>query len=138
MNLVRFNHQPMLSDLFDDFEKRFFYPFKHEGYVPAANISENEKSYNIDISAPGIKKDDFKIKVENNVLTVSSEKENEKMEETEKFTRREFVYGSFCRSFTLPKIVETDNIKASYENGILKIELPKKEEVKITKEIAIA
>ncbi len=138
MNLVRWNHQPMLSDIFEDFERRLYTPFKHDGFIPAANITENEKSFDIEIAAPGLKKEDFKINLENNVLTVSTEKEAEKKEETKNYTRKEFVYGSFCRSFTMPKTVETDQIKASYENGILKLELPKKEETKITKEIVVS
>jgi HSP20 family protein len=137
MNLVRWNHQPMLSDIFDDFEKRFYSPFRHEGFIPAANIIENEKSFDIEIAIPGMKKEDFKINLENNILTVSTEKESEKSEETKNFTRKEFVYGTFSRSFTLPKIVETEQIKAGYENGILKVELPKKAEAKITKEITV-
>jgi HSP20 family protein len=128
----------MLSDFFEDVERRFYYPFKHEGYIPAANIVENEKSFHIEISVPGMNKDDFKLKLENNVLTVSSEKETENVEETKNYTRKEFMYGAFSRSFTLPKIVETDSIKAAYENGILKIELPKKDEAKISKEITIS
>lgn len=139
MKLVKFNNQPMLSDIFEDFEKRFFYPFKYEGSMPAANITENEKSFLIELAVPGMTKQDFKINLENNVLTVSSEKESEKSEETTNYTRKEFTFGSFSRSFTLPKIVETEQIKASYENGILKMELPKKAETaKTTKEIAIA
>ena len=137
MNLVRWNHQPMLPDVFEDFERRFYSPFKYEGYIPAANITENDKSFNIEIAVPGMKKEDFKINLENNVLTVSTEKESEKSEETKTYTRKEFVYGSFSRSFTLPKTVETDHIKASYESGILRIELPKIEGARISKEIVV-
>lgn len=137
MNLIRWNQQPMLTDFFEDMERRFFYPFKYEGFMPAANIVENEKSFNIEIAAPGMKKEDFKLKLENNVLTVSSEKESEKNEEALNYTRKEFMYGAFSRSFTLPKIVETENIKAVYENGILKIEIPKRDEARISKEIEI-
>lgn len=138
MKLVRFNNRPMLSDIFEDFEKRFFYPFNYEGSMPAANITESENSFQIELAVPGMTKQDFKINLENNVITVSSEKENEKSEETKSYTRKEFTFGSFTRSFTLPKIVETDQIKASYENGILKMELPKKAETaKISKEIAV-
>ena len=137
MNLIRWNQQPMLSDFFEDVERRFMYPFKHEGYIPAVNVVEAEKSFIIEIAAPGMNKEDFKLKLENNVLTVSSEKESEKTEETKNYTRKEFMYGAFSRSFTLPKNVETDNINAVYESGILKIDLPKKEEPKISKEITI-
>jgi len=137
MNLIRWNQQPMLSDIFEDVERRFFYPFKHEGYIPAVNVEETEKSFIIELAAPGMNREDFKLKLENNVLMVSSEKETEKIEETKNYTRKEFMYGAFSRSFTLPKNVETDNINAVYEKGILKIELPKKEEPKISKEITI-
>ncbi len=139
MKLVRFNNQPMLSDIFEDLEKRVFYPFNYEGSMPAANITETEKSFQIELAVPGMTKQDFKINLENNVLTISSEKESEQSKETKSYTRKEFTFGSFTRSFTLPKIVETEQIKASYENGILKMELPKKEETaKLSKEIAIA
>jgi HSP20 family protein len=138
MNLIRWNNQPMLSDIFDDFERRFYSPFKYEGFIPAANIKENERSFDIEIAVPGMKKDDFKINLENNILTVSTEKEEEKNEENKNYTRKEFMYGSFSRSFTLPKVVETEQIKASYENGILSIQLPKKDEAKISKQITIA
>ena len=137
MNLIKFNRQPMLADFFNDFEK-LYAPFQNEGFVPSANIRENEKNFEIELAVPGMKKDDFKINLENNVLTISSEMEEEQKEENKNFTRREFTYGSFSRSFTLPKIVETEQIKASYENGILHIQLPKKEEAKISKQIAIA
>jgi HSP20 family protein len=139
MKLVRFNNQPMLSDIFEGFERRFFYPFNYEGSMPAANITENEMSFQIELAVPGMTKQDFKINLENNVLTVSSEKESEKSEEAKSYSRKEFTFGSFTRSFTLPKIVETEQIKASYENGILKMELPKKAETaKLSKEISIA
>jgi len=138
MNLMKWNQQPMLSDIFDDLERRFYSPFRNDGFIPAANIKENEKSFDIEIAVPGMKKEDFKINLENNVLTISSEKEEEKNEEKKNYTRKEFVYGSFSRSFTLPKIVETEQINAVYENGILNIQLPKKEEAKVSKEIAIA
>ncbi|HNW97136.1 MAG TPA: Hsp20/alpha crystallin family protein [Bacteroidales bacterium] len=138
MNLVKWNHQPVVFDLFDEMERNFFSPFKEGGLVPATNIKENEKSFEIELAIPGMKKEDFKMNLENNVLSVSSEKSSEKKEEKENYTRKEFQYGSFCRSFTLPKSIETDNIKAVYENGILKIELPKKEEAKVSKEIQIA
>jgi HSP20 family protein len=138
MNLVKWNHQPVVFDIFDEMERKFFNPFRDGGYIPATNIMEKENSYQIELAAPGLQKGDFKISLENNILTVSSEKTSEKKEETENYTRKEFQYGSFSRSFTLPKTVESDKIKAAYENGILKVELPKKEETKVSKEIQIA
>lgn len=138
MNLIKWNHQPVVFDLFDEMERKFFNPFRENGFIPATNIIENENSFSIELAAPGMKKDDFKINLENSVLTLSSEKKMENNEEKENYTRREFQYGSFRRSFNLPKTVETDKIKASYENGILKVEIPKKEETKVSKEIQIA
>lgn len=137
MNLVRWNHQPVVFDIFDEMERKFFNPFREGGFVPATNILEKENEFHIELAAPGMKKEDFKINLENNVLTISSEQKSETKEENENYTRKEFHYGSFCRSFTLPKNVETEKIKASYEDGILKVDLPKKEETKVSKAIQI-
>ena len=84
-------------------------------------------------------KDDFKINLDNNILTISAEVDDAKREEGKNYSRKEFYYGSFSRSFTLPKTIDLENIKAEYENGILKIALPKKEEAKVDmkKEIRI-
>jgi len=111
------------NDLGDFFGKRFS--------DPAANIIENGDSFNLEIAAPGMVKDDFKINLENNILTISSEVEDQKREEGKNYSRKEFYYGSFSRSFTLPKTIDLENIKADYESGILKITLPKKEEAKV-------
>jgi len=98
--------------------------------MPAVNIVENKDDYRIDIAAPGLNKEDFKVNLENNVLTVSSEKEDNREEKDEKIMRREFSYASFERSFTLPMTVEADKIKATHKDGILQITIPKKEEAK--------
>ena len=98
--------------------------------MPAVNIIENGNHYNISLAAPGLKKDDFKIGVEGNMLTISSEKEERKEEKEEKFTRKEYSYSSFSRSFTLPEDVNQDAIDARYEDGILNITLPRREEAK--------
>lgn len=95
--------------------------------VPSANITESDKDYKIEVAAPGLEKKDFKIELENKVLTISSEKEEEKKEENENYKRREFSYSSFSRSFQLPEDVLSDKIDAKYENGILKLSVPKKE-----------
>lgn len=120
------------NDLGDFFGKRFS--------DPAANIIESSDSFHLEIAAPGMVKDDFKINLENNILTISVEVEDQKREEGKQYSRKEFYYGSFSRSFTLPKTIDLDNIKADYESGILKITLPKKEEAKveIKKEIRIS
>jgi len=99
--------------------------------VPAVNIKENEKGFDIEVAAPGLSKSEFKINLEKNVLTVSSEKEANKEVEQDNFTRKEFSYNSFSRSFSIPETIDTEKIKASHKNGILKIELPKQEEAKL-------
>lgn len=96
--------------------------------VPPVNIRETDNSFEVELSAPGKTKDDFNIELENELLTISSEYKSESEAQDGKFTRREFTHSAFRRSFTLPETVKDDDIKASYENGILKISLPKKEE----------
>ncbi len=101
--------------------------------LPAVNIKETENSYEVEMAAPGLKKDDFKIELDNNVLTISSEKSEETQEGNgnEKYSRREFSYQSFQRSFTLPKeVVDEDKIEAHYREGVLQLRIPKKEMAK--------
>lgn len=98
--------------------------------IPSVNIVEHKNHYEVNLAAPGMKKDDFKVDVEGNVLTISTEKEEKHEEKEEKFTRREFSYTSFSRSFTLPEWVNKDKIDASYEDGLLRLVLPKTEEAK--------
>ncbi|HTI92392.1 MAG TPA: Hsp20/alpha crystallin family protein [Puia sp.] len=100
------------------------------GNVPAANISENKDSFEISLAAPGMKKGDFNIDVDGNVLSISAEQKEEKEEKDEKYTRKEFSYSSFVRSFTLPEGINREKIDASYDNGLLKLVLPKTEEAK--------
>jgi HSP20 family protein len=99
--------------------------------LPAVNIKETEDAYYLDFAAPGYKKDDFIIELNNDVLTVSSEKKIEKEDKEDNFTKKEFSYESFTRSFNLPELVEGDNIKATYKNGVLEVKIPKKEEAKL-------
>ena len=96
--------------------------------VPAVNIKENEKDFELELAVPGRKKEDFQIEINENVLTISSVSKIEENIEKDNYTRREFVYSSFKRAFTLPETVDEDNIKANYDNGILKLALPKKVE----------
>ncbi|HNQ60740.1 MAG TPA: Hsp20/alpha crystallin family protein [Bacteroidales bacterium] len=98
--------------------------------IPAVNIAESGDAFEIEVAAPGLIKEDFKIDVHNNVLTISSEKEDKKEEEGKNYRRREFSYTAFERSFTLPDSVDADKITASHKDGILKINIPKKEEAK--------
>jgi len=107
--------------------------------VPAVNITENKDNYEVSLAVPGLKKDDFKIDVDGNMLTISSEKEETKEEKEKTFTRKEYNYSSFSRSFTLPEEVNKEKIEAKYEDGVLKLTLPRKEEAKKTtaKKIAV-
>jgi HSP20 family protein len=99
--------------------------------LPAVNVKETDDDYFIEVAAPGMTKKDFSINFQNNILTISSEKQEEKKDEDDNYTRREFSYQSFQRSFTVPgNDVDSDKISASYNDGILNIKLPKREEVK--------
>lgn len=99
--------------------------------LPAVNVKETENDFQIEVAAPGLNKKDFQIKLEDDVMTISSEKELESTDEKEGYKRREFSYQSFQRSFTLDeKLVDGDKIAARYTNGILHITVPKREEMK--------
>ena len=107
--------------------------------IPAVNITETKDDFQVVLAVPGMKKDDFKIDVEGNMLTISSENEETREEKDKKFTRKEYNYSSFSRSFTLPDEVNKEKIEAKYEEGVLKISLPRREEAKknIAKHIAV-
>jgi len=129
----------LLSDFFEDdpfatfdLNKMWWPRLGNEFFtkIPAANVKESKKEFSIELGVPGMEKKDFHIEVENDNLFISSEKKEEKKETGEGFTKREFSYNSFSRSFRLPDYVIPDKIKAKYENGILKIDIPKKEGVK--------
>lgn len=106
--------------------------------LPAVNISEDAKNFMVDVVSPGFKKEDFKIKVDDDILTISAEAKTESTEEGKEYSRREYGYSSFTRSFRLPENAKDDSISARYEDGILKITIPKSEEQqKVTKEINI-
>jgi len=105
---------------------------------PAVNICETNDNYELEFNVPGRKKEDFKITVDKNILTVSFEKTEEQKEEKKQFIKREFVTQSFKRSFTLDEKIDAEKIDAKYENGILMLTLPKKEELKVVpKEISV-
>ena len=107
--------------------------------VPAVNVIEAEKEFVIELAAPGLTKKDFNLEVENGVLTISAEKKSEKEETDKNFTRKEFNYSNFTRSFTLPENVNEEKIVAHYEEGILKLQIAKKMLTKANpkKEIAV-
>jgi HSP20 family protein len=146
MTLVKLNQRPLdkrVNSLFEDFFNHFPSRIWNEEFTGASqtvpvNVRENDQAYILDVVAPGMDKGDFKVNVDNNILTVSAEKKSETKDENERQVRREFNYKSFTRSFTIDDSIQADKIQAKYENGVLFIELPKKEEVKISpKEISI-
>lgn len=99
--------------------------------MPAVNIAEEKDEFRIEVAAPGLDKKDFKLDLNNNVLTISSEKKDEREDKKDRYMRREFSYSSFKRSFTLPETAQIDKIAAHHSNGILQISIPKKEEAKV-------
>jgi len=125
-----------MPSVFDDFFKPWNEWFDNGGLlsramnVPAVNITEQKNDYLVSLAAPGLRKEDFKIDVDGNMLTISSEKEETKEEKDKKFTRKEYNYSSFSRSFTLPEEINKEKIEAKYEDGVLKISLPRREEAK--------
>ena len=121
------------SSMFDDlFGRDYNKGLKTGTTVPAVNLREDDKSYQIEMAAPGLKKEDFKIDLHENIITISSQKqtENEVKDEQQHYTRREFSFTSFSRSFNVPENTNLEGVSASYENGVLSISLPKKEIVK--------
>ena len=142
MIVKKVNHsRPRFSNLFDELFNGEFPAMVNRDFsknVPSVNVIENGDSYRIELAAPGFKKDDFNVSVDDNLLTISGEVKSSEENKDEKFTRREFNYSSFKRSFNLPETVNNESIKANYEDGILSISLPKLEEVKaISKTIEI-
>ena len=131
--LVKNSSFPLMSSIFDDFYRDWSTTnFSDTNTtLPAVNIKENDNEFVVEVAVPGMDKNDFKIDLDNNILTISSEKVNNNQERNDKYTRREYSYQSFKRSFTLPKnIVDSEKIKAKYNAGELVIEIPKKEEAK--------
>lgn len=121
----------IFTDFFNDYFTGDLSPRTANASIPAVNIHEGENDFALELAVPGMQKSDFNIEVENGVLTVSAEKKFEKSEEDKNYTRKEFSYSSFKRSFTMPDSVSPDNISAKYENGVLSLALPKKEESKV-------
>ena len=144
MTLVKFGNgqknypvNPFFNDVFDSILNDTFIGDKLISRVPAVNIAENENEFHIELAAPGLKKEDFKINLDKNVLNVSADKKVENVEGT-KFSKREYNYTSFTRSFTLPETVDHSKINAEYTDGVLKLTVAKREEAKFqSREIAI-
>jgi HSP20 family protein len=140
MSLVKRNRSLLnpLPMLFDDFFNADLFNWNNSNYsntnttIPGVNIKETAENYEVEVAAPGMTKNDFKVELDGNMLTISSERINQKEEsDNERYTRKEFSYQSFQRAFTLQKnVVDTDKIQAKYENGLLHLLIPKKEEAK--------
>lgn len=124
--------------LFDDWFSRDLLDWNNSNFsntsttLPAVNVKETPETFEVEMAAPGMKKEDFKVELNNNILTISSEQRSEHEEkDNDKYTRKEFSYQSFQRSFQLSReAVDADNIQAKYENGVLHLTIPKREEVK--------
>lgn len=139
MSLIRKNRDmfPAFPTLFDDFLSRDLFNWNQSNFsststtIPAANIRETEDHFEVELASPGMDKKDFNVSLDSNTLTISSVRENNNEEKNENYSRREFSYQSFQRTFVLPKdVVDEDRISAQYENGLLKLVIPKKEEAK--------
>lgn len=140
MALVKSNFPvfPTFPRLFDDFFTRDLFDFNNRSNsvtqttIPLVNVVENNEGFAVEMAAPGMDKADFNIQLNNEVLTISSQKEwKQEMKDSERYTRHEFSYQAFERSFHLPKtVVDESKIKAEYNNGILRVLIPKKEEAK--------
>lgn len=132
MTLVKTTNRFPFPAVFDEFFKPDWMGGmeRMNNTVPPVNIKETETNFVVELAAPGKRKEDFNIELDDNVLTISSESKHEKEEKDNdgKYTRKEFSYSSFKRAFTLPEIVNESVINASYENGVLHITLPKREE----------
>ncbi len=134
MTLVKFKRDnekalmPGVNDIFESIFNDTFFSDRMVARVPAVNISETADHYHIELAAPGLKKQDFKISLDHDQLSISVEQQSEKNDR--KYNKREYSYTSFVRSFTLPELADQDRIEAAYEDGVLKIDVAKKEEAK--------
>jgi HSP20 family protein len=129
---MKWTNNPVLNEMMNQSYRRPHYNYGTCNYNrPMANIIENEKDFSIELAVPGMSKDDFNINLEDDILSISTEQKEMNEENKMNYTRREFRYDSFSRSFSLPESVNQDKIKADYNNGVLTITLPKSEETKI-------
>lgn len=140
MNLIKrnANQVPAFQRLFfDDIFGRELFNWENNNFsatsttLPSVNIKETADNYEVEVAAPGMNKNDFQVTLDGNLLTISSQKQHQQVSEQETYSRKEFSYQSFQRSFQLPKyVVDEDRISARYENGILHLSIPKREEAK--------
>lgn len=134
--LTPIKRQSALFPIFNDVFGGNFLNDSDWNTCPAVNIAENKDGYRIELAAPGLSKEDFRINMEKRMLEISSEKQSSKEDESngsensERYYRKEFVYTSFKRTFSLPNAADTDRISASYKDGVLSVSIPKREEAK--------
>ncbi|WP_025146446.1 Hsp20/alpha crystallin family protein [Pedobacter jeongneungensis] len=146
MTLVKFNPEkknsallPGFNDIFESVLGDTFFSERRIASVPAVNISESAEAYQIELAAPGLKKDDFKVSVERDMLSISTQSADESSSEGKIYNRREYSFSAFSRSFALPESADIERIQASYTDGVLKLTLPKKEEAKaVSRQIEIS
>ena len=126
---------PTVNTFFDDFISRDLFDWNDKNFtaigsnLPSVNLKETDDKLQVELAAPGMKKEDFKVEIDNNMLMISSEKKEEKEETRKKdnYVRKEFNYQSFYRSFTLPDYIDESKVEASYKDGILHVDIAKKE-----------
>jgi len=139
MTLVKFNNNakntllPGFNDVFDSIFNDTFFNDRMIARVPAVNISESENNYHVELAAPGLKKEDFKLNLDRDQLSISVETSVEHQDNQKNYNKREYSYGSFVRSFTLPESADYNQIEAVYQDGILRIDIAKREEAKIVR-----
>lgn len=137
MTLVKFSGNK--SRGVDGWVNDFFNPIFNDSFlsdrfiarVPAVNVAETSEAYHIEVAAPGLDKGDFKLNIDGEVLTISAEKKTENTNESKKYSKREYSYTSFTRSFTLPESIDHNSIDANYKDGVLQVVIGKKEEAKV-------
>lgn len=137
MSLIKFNNGPKtnavnpgFTDIFESVFNDSFFSDRMISRVPAVNICETQDHYVIEMAAPGLNKEDFKLNLDRNLLTVSVEQKRDQSEQEKQYNKREFSYSSFVRSFALPESADDANIEAQYVNGMLNIQVAKKDEAK--------
>jgi len=128
MNLIRFNQHPTFWNLLNDFDKNLDYSANRNNLnSPLVNVINQDNQYVIEVAAPGIKKEDFNIKLENNKLVISSDLKEDKDDKNVNYSIKEFGFTSFSKTFFVPKDIEAEKINADYNNGVLSVSIPKKE-----------
>jgi len=145
MTLVKFSPEkknsallPGFNDIFESVIGDTFFSDRRITSVPAVNISESAEAYQIDLAAPGLKKEDFRVSVERDTLSITSQSSEKNSAEGKTYNRREYSFAAFTRSFTLPESADAERIQASYTDGVLMLVLPKKEEAKaVSRQIEI-